>query len=275
MVCKRQIVLFAAIIISITASGVLPSPQVTSAKAGIIQYVLGKAFLNERPLRLAKDDFVQMENGQSVRTDQGLVELLLASDVYLRLGNNTLLRMDKNRLTDTQLTLNRGSALIEVVEAIKGNRIKIAIPTGAVEIKREGLYRLDVTSRQLQVLGGMALAMSKRKKSLIKSGNAVCLEDKLAPAPFDPDAADALHQWSGKRSFAIFEFNPNSHSQTHWKPTSPGWMRNSSFRMTLYSTVFLEEWNENQRRLGEAAEKAAEALRRAKQEVERRRNDGN
>ncbi len=100
-----------------------PAAQMVSAKAGVIQCTEGDVFLDGKPLKPSQRDYSQMETGQSLRTEKGRAELLLSPNTYLRLDENSSARLEQNRLEDTQLALEKGSALIEVVEEFKGNRV--------------------------------------------------------------------------------------------------------------------------------------------------------
>ncbi len=152
-------------------------------------------------LRLPRGSYIQLENGQRLSTRHGRLELVLNSD-YLRLGRDGSLRMEQNRLDDMQFVLERGSALVEVVEKTRG-RIKVRLSTGFVEIKKAGLYRLDAASSELRVYGGEAVVANGKRKATIKSERMVRLDGDPASAKFDANATDALHKWAAQRSWDL------------------------------------------------------------------------
>jgi hypothetical protein len=227
---------FAGLFIALLAPAVgVQAQYVVSAKAGIVQFVAGETFLDEKRVRLSKGDYEIMENGQSLRTGRGFAELLLGTNVYLRLGTNSLLKMYQNNLADTQLALGKGSALVEVVEKPKDNQIRIAFGAGLVEIKKKGLYRLDAGTRELRVYGGEARVAKKDRKAKIKKGKMVRLDGDFKTSKFDTDARDPLHQWAALRSFALFVDNPVARTQPHWMHISLGWVKNNDFGMSFHS----------------------------------------
>jgi hypothetical protein len=247
---------------------------VVSTKAGVIQYIEGEVF-GEGKLPLEPPDrYLQLENGQSLRTKQGRAELLLSPGAYLRLGENGLLRIEQNKLDDTQLTLVQGSALIEVVQQIKGNRIRLRFLTSVIEVMKAGLYRLDAASSELRVYGGAVQVASRNKKATIKTGRMVRLDGDLDPDKFDVDAADSLHEWAARRSFDLFAVSSKARTQMHWTPISSGWLRNFNYRMRFYSPLAYDELTRDQRRqemldkqlAAEAARRMAEEEARATQE---------
>ncbi|HEY4363968.1 MAG TPA: hypothetical protein VGN17_23565 [Bryobacteraceae bacterium] len=54
------------------------SQYLVSARAGMVQSTEGAVFLDSKPLRLTPADFPVLNNGQVLRTDNGLAELSLA-----------------------------------------------------------------------------------------------------------------------------------------------------------------------------------------------------
>ena len=211
--------------------------QVVSARAGIIQYREGKVFLNS-DVPFVQSDFICMDNGQILRTEKGRAEVLLAPDTYLRLDENSALRMEQNRIDDVLLALEEGSALIEVVQRVRGNPMKLRISAGVIEIKEEGLYRLNTNPAEIRVYGGAALILSGNKKTKVKSGREVRPDKGLTSEGFDANVSDALHQWSAKRSFDLFIASKDTRTQNHWRPISMGLVRNFYYRVSFYSSVY-------------------------------------
>jgi hypothetical protein len=150
--------------------------------------------------------------------------------------------MDDNQLGRTQIALVQGSALIEVVQEIEGNRITVAIATSVVEIERAGLYRLYALPGELRVYRGEAEVVKQGKTTLTKSGRAVHFAPGLAVRKFDTDVADSLHNWAARRSFDLFIITPETRKQTHWTPVSAGWLRNSAYRVSYYSEIYYLQW---------------------------------
>src|SRR5579864_3677316 len=126
----------------------LPSPmlaqKVVSARAGLITYLQGPAFVDGQRVFLKSARFPQMRNGETLSTGRGRAELLLAPGVVLRLSEYSQLRMDDTQLAGTRVTLQRGDALIEIVQLPEGNRIQVGLAETTTELSRPGLYRLGI-----------------------------------------------------------------------------------------------------------------------------------
>jgi len=202
MISQSAWIVFFALI---NANGV-SAQQVVGAKAGIIQHIYGEVFLDGNPLSLPEDGYIQMENGQSLRTGQGLVELLLAPSAYLRMGgfSSSSLRMEQNELNNTQVSLEQGSALIEIVQKLRGNPIRVRFSKGLVEIKKTGRYRLDADSSELRVHKGAALVTGANKTFTVKKGRMLRLDRNWKAVKFDPRAADLLDHFSAARTKQLY-----------------------------------------------------------------------
>jgi hypothetical protein len=223
-------------------AGAAPAQQVVGTKAGIIQYIEGDVFLDSGRLQLPSDKYRQMQNGQSLSTKQGRAELLLTPNIYLRLGENGSLRMEQNDFTDTQLALEQGSALIEAVEVIKGNRFRLSLAAGVVEISKAGLYRIDAGSSELRVYGGAAGVTCGNRKAIIKRRKMTRLDSNPRSSKFDAYVADSMHRWAGKRSFDLFIATGSTRKQPHWHLVGLGLLNNSNYHMTFFSELYISQW---------------------------------
>ena len=86
------------------------------AVPGTVNYVEGSASINGRALNQQSVGYAQLEPGQVLQTTNGRAELLLTPGVFLRVGENSAVRMISPNLLNTQVALDRGRADIEVDE---------------------------------------------------------------------------------------------------------------------------------------------------------------
>jgi hypothetical protein len=254
-----------ALLTLLTISSAARAQKIVGVKAGILQSIKGEVYLEDKPLKLPQNGYIQMQNGQLITTKQGYAEVLLSPGGYLRLGEDSCVRMDDNQLGKTQIALLQGSALIEVVQEIEGNRITFAIATSVVEIERAGLYRLYALPGELRVYRGEAEVVKQGKTALAKSGRGVHFARGLAVHKFDTAVADSLHKWAARRSFDLFIITPETRKQTHWTPVSAGWLRNSAYRVSYYSEIYYLQWVKE-----EASRKIQELLAKYSQDQETR-----
>jgi|WetSurMetagenome_2_1015567.scaffolds.fasta_scaffold58005_1 hypothetical protein len=237
--------------------GILCAQQIVGVRAGMIQYIIGDVFLEGKSAQIPKNGYLQMEAGQQLNTRSGLAELQLSPGAYLRLGENTSIRMIENRLGMTQLRLNQGAIVIEAVDGSAANPVLVSVSGAAARIERDGLYRLNVAPGDIRVYSGEIVVSGNGKSSLIRNGKMARLMGNFKPEKFDAGDSDALHQWSAQRSFDLFNLTPETRKQTHWVPTSAGWVWNSAYRTSRYSELFYLKWvkDEANRRIQELREK--------------------
>jgi hypothetical protein len=229
------------------AGSALVAQKVVSAKAGLITYLQGPAFVDGKRVVLKTARFPQMRDGETLSTGRGRAELLLAPGVVLRLSENSQVRLENTQLADTRATLQRGDALIEIVQLPEGNRIQVGLGETITELTRPGLYRfgiaqngtqdsthgstLDLTSHStLRVFGGEALVRSGENLATAKRGLAVRLDSALTMEKFDRKQTDFLHAWAARRSFELFMGDPEAREkQNHWQAAGGGYVENKNF----------------------------------------------
>jgi hypothetical protein len=206
------------------------------AVPGTINYVEGLASIEDRPINQRSVGSVQLRPGQVLRTTYGRVELLLTPGVFLRLDENSAVRMVSPNLLNTQVELDRGRANIEVDEIHLGNNLQVEHAGFTTRLLKNGLYAFDADKNTVQVFKGEAelLRSSNIQKPLkLKSGHEVTLAtgDSLKTVGFDRNQAqDALYRWSSLRSEYLAEANLNlASTYAGYGGLSPGWYWNAGF----------------------------------------------
>ena len=87
--------------------------QVISARSGLIHYVEGRVLLDGKPVEVKITAFPEIKENMEFRTEDGRAEVLLNPGVFLRLGENSAIRMVSNKLSDSRVEFLSGSAVIE------------------------------------------------------------------------------------------------------------------------------------------------------------------
>ncbi len=225
--------------------GAADAQHFVGTKAGIVQCVRGDVSIDGKQVKLSRNEVLQIQPGQNLRTELGFVELLLSPEAYLRMGVFGLLRIERNLLEDTRVILEKGSVIVEIVREIQGTRASIYLADGCVEIERKGLYRFDAGAGEVRVYGGSIVASRDGRKAAIKRGRIVSLESGLDVKKFDEKEADSLHQWSARRSFDLFQAASRMRDENNWQPVSMGWAVNSNYGVRFFSEQLLREWKWN------------------------------
>jgi hypothetical protein len=177
---------------------------VVSVRAGLINYVEGRVYLDESPFEFNADHLQELEKGQYLRTGTGKAEVQLGPGASLWMDENGSLQMVNPSLTDTRLRIERGSIFIEIIEKYKNNKITIQMGTSVIELKETGLYRLDSALPYLYVFNGKAEIRENRNRATVKQGKFADLNNNLEISKFDKDWKDTFRNWTTQRSFVIY-----------------------------------------------------------------------
>jgi hypothetical protein len=182
-----------------------------SALPGTLNYVEGQASIGNETLDAKSIGSAELQTGQTLTTQNGKVEVLLTPGVFLRLGSDSSVSMVSPDLTNTELTLNQGEAMVEVDQIFKENDIRIALDGATAQLLKTGLYDFDATHQQVRVLDGRALVRDGDRTVTVKRGHEVALyaEGKLKATSLDKQMiqAEDLYRWSNLRSDYLAEAN--------------------------------------------------------------------
>jgi hypothetical protein len=186
----------------------LSAQNVISARSGLIHYVEGKVTLNGEQVVVKAAQFPEMKEGQQLRTELGRAEVLLSPGAFLRLAEDSAVKMVNNRIEDTRLEVLAGSALLEIGEFnTKEQAVTVRVGNTAVEVQKRGLYRIDATPPQLRVYDGSAAVVADGQAVTIKEGRQTALTAAVGPEKFDKDKGDAFVRWAARRSGYIAAAN--------------------------------------------------------------------
>ncbi len=125
-----------------------------SAMPGTLNYVEGQASIGNQTLDSKAIGSVELQAGQILTTENGKAEVLLTPGVFLRLGSNSSVKMISPDLTNTQLALKQGEAMLEVDEIHSQNDIRVSQPGANSRVLKTGLYNFDATKNECT--GGVA-----------------------------------------------------------------------------------------------------------------------
>jgi hypothetical protein len=199
---------------------------------GTLNYVEGQASIGDQSLTSKEVGSADLQNGQVLETGNGKAEILLTSGVYLRVGSNSALKMVSTNLTDTQVALRHGEAMLEVDQLYKENNIHITQPGADTRVLKTGLYDFDATNKRVRVFDGKAAVSSNDRNTTVKKNHVVALnEPESKPRGFDKqDVAqnDDLYRWSSLRSEYLSQANVDEAQSFYangWngRGWGPGW----------------------------------------------------
>jgi hypothetical protein len=202
------------------------------AQPGTVNYVEGSASLDGQTLNSKDVGNTALEAGQELSTATGKAEVLLTPGVFLRLDDNSSVKMVSPDLTLTQVELDKGRAAVEVDELHPQNNLQVIDAGVSTRLDRTGYYEFDANQPEAMVFKGMAKAeVGDGKWREIKNHQELALTSeangkplaKVKPADFDTHATDDLYNWSNLRSQYLAEANNQMASEYHGAGYDPGW----------------------------------------------------
>jgi len=221
----------------VAVAGMAYGQQVISAQSGTIHYVEGTVYVNGKVIQAKTGDFVTLRPGEELRTATGRAEVLLTPGAFLRIGNQSAVRMVENRLSDTRLELRSGAATIECDLLLKDNRLTMVVGSGTISVNKHGLYRFNANPAEVRVYDGEAVVQTASGQLKLKKGKRAQLDGTLVAAKFDPKKGDMLDAWGSQRSALLASASASSArsllgSQTPWR--TAGWYFNPYYSMYTF-----------------------------------------
>jgi hypothetical protein len=188
-----------------------PQAEPGSANPGTVNYVEGSVFLDGNAIAHQDIGRAFLEPGETLSTQAGKAELLLTPGVFLRLGDNSSVKMIAPDLEKTQVELEKGRAAIEVDQLFRQNDLEILDGGVTTQIVKPGFYEFDADRPTAMVFEGEAqVSEANGKWREIKAHHDVRLvaNAELKSTGFATrDAQDALYNWSSLRSQYLAEGN--------------------------------------------------------------------
>jgi len=222
--------------IAALAAGSTFAQYVISAHSGVVQVVEGSAYLDDKAVETKFGHFPDLKNGQELRTAEGRAEVLLTPGVFLRMGENSAIKMVSNALTDTRVEVLSGSAIVECDEIPKDNSIMLQYKDNSMMLVKHGLYRIDSQTSTFRVYDGEAIVKAQSGQVTLKAGKETALNGALMAANFDKKTTDDLYNWSSRRAGYLATANASSAMalRNSGGYTSSGWQFNPMFGMFTY-----------------------------------------
>lgn len=147
-----------------------------------------------------------MGEGRELRTEHGRAEVLLTPGVFLRIAENSSVRMLSNKLSDTRVELLSGSAILESTEeATDTPNVRLAFKNWQVRLAKQGAYRIDSDPAGLHVYKGEIEVSTDADagKVAVKEGEALPLAGVLVPEKSAAADVDLFKSWAMGRSQAV------------------------------------------------------------------------
>lgn len=182
---------------------VVSGQSVVSVRSGVIHFFEGSVTVDGQPLEQRFGRFYELKPGSELRTDNGRVEVLLTPGVFLRVDENSSIRMLSNSLTDTRVEFIGGAAALDSRGIAGDDPITITYRNYEVVVKRAGNYEFNSAPPELRVKDGAAEIRLQAKSVTVTAGQMLPFAGTLSARQFDSGSEDSLDRWAQERNDAI------------------------------------------------------------------------
>jgi hypothetical protein len=180
----------------------ISAQSVISTHSGLIHYSEGLVFIDDRPLAPSYGRFSEISENSVLRTEQGRAEVLLTPNTFLRIGENSAVRMISSDLSDTQVEFLKGSAILQSNDIpLPDNSVTLIYKGCDIRLPKQGLYRVDSEPPRLKMYNGDSEVSFDGKTVVVSERNLFSFPDAVVSERFARET-DALDRWADKRSRA-------------------------------------------------------------------------
>jgi len=181
--------------------------EVISAQSGAIHFSEGTVLVDGVPLDRKPATFPLLKENSVLQTKKGRVELLLTPGTFLRLDENSSVKMLSTALTATSIEFLSGSAILDAVAAEGDIPVTLRYKQATVTFAKPGLYRIDSDTQVLQAYSGEALVKQDEKQTQVDPSRLYFFELATDTKKFSTGTDDDFLAWAHNRSQVIAEEN--------------------------------------------------------------------
>lgn len=202
----------AAVLMSATMS-VLSAQNITSAHSGTVHYFEGAVSIDGQQIEARPAKFSMLKDNSVLATKQGRAEILLTPGVFLRVGENSSVKMLDSRLLSTRVEFLSGTAMVESDDpdvSVKDPAVTIVYKSYEIQPVKFGLFELFSEPSQLKVFKGQANVAADGNRVVVKDGHLLPFSAALLTEKFDSKDGDDLYLWTRDRGAYLSAANLSS-----------------------------------------------------------------
>jgi hypothetical protein len=177
--------------------------SVISTRAGLINFSEGLVFVDGHPLARKFGAYERLKNASTLVTDSGRAEVLLTPNAYLRVGENSSIRMVSDDLSNPRVEILAGSAALDSESASPASSVELTFRDSTIRVLKPGRYRIDAEPPQLRVFAGAAEVVKDGKPVELESSQLMPLDGAPVVKRFTEGTDGLLDIWSDERHSLI------------------------------------------------------------------------
>jgi hypothetical protein len=169
---------------------------------GMLNFIEGHVTMDGQPAVADGSEAGAVRVGHVLQTDQGRAEVLLTPGVFLRVAENSAIKMDAVSDHDVKVEVVKGEALVEVAQVDALRRVEMLDQGAETRLDHDGLYLFNASKPAISVYSGKARVDDDRHITTLAKGQQLMLNGNgsLKPQKFDQTEADGIYEWSEKRA---------------------------------------------------------------------------
>jgi len=202
-----------AVVLMAFTTAVSSAQSVTSAHSGTLHYFDGAVTIDGVQVDSKVGKFSEIKENGLLRTGQGRAEVLLTPGVFLRVGENSAIKMLDNRLLSTRVEFLSGSAIVESDDpevSVKDPAVTILYKDYEVQPLKYGVFEITSDPGQMKVFKGQANVVAGKIRTQVKEGRLLPFTAALLTEKFDEKQGDDLYLWTRDRSAYLSAANMSS-----------------------------------------------------------------
>lgn len=250
----------AAVLLAVSAA-VCSAQSITAARSGTLHYSEGDVSIDGVPYQAKVARFPEIKEQSVLSTGRGRAEVLLTPGVFLRVGENSSIRMLDTRLASTRVDVLSGMATLESDDpqmSIKDSPVTLLYKDYEIRMRTHGLIEITSEPSQIRVFKGEAEVATADNRAVVKEGHLLPFSAGLTTEKFEDKTGDDLYLWTRDRSGDLSAANMSSARSlssagsgygyanglgTGADAWNGGWYFNPFFDMYTYVPVAGTMWN--------------------------------
>ncbi len=196
---------------------------VISAQSGLVSFSEGAVSLDGTAIEQTFGKFAQMKDGSELTSQEGRAEVMLTPGVYIRIGEDSAIRMVSNRLSDTRIEFLNGAAIVDSTTASAKTPITVVCMGYQVQLHEPGRYRFESIPAELRVDRGEAEVLHYGKSATLGSDSVYSFIGGLTLHSSSNGLNDALDDWNRDRNATISASNDQAGKATDLSATLDNW----------------------------------------------------
>ena len=208
-----------SLVLLIAATAAVCSAQsVISAHSGTLHYFEGDVSVDNGSVQSKPGRFSEVKKQSVLCTVQGRAEVLLTPGVFLRVGENSAIKMLDNRLVSTRVAILSGTVIVESDDpqmSVRDSPVTLIYRDYVIRLVKRGLVEISSNPAQLKVYKGEAVvdattAAGTNDHATVGEGRLLPFSAVLAAERFNDKSGDDLYLWTRDRSQSLSAANMSS-----------------------------------------------------------------